>query len=140
MQADVKGDIYEGLLAKMPQSPKGAGQYFTPRELIKAIVDCVQPAPDDSVCDPACGTGGILLAAHDYVIQHHGKQLDLDQKRHLKKHFVHGGELVPNTARLGNRPPNQRRWPAELMHLDLEEVVCRQRLGGLLRHYERKAA
>src|SRR4029077_6317178 len=53
MQADVKGDIYEGLLAKSAaESPKGAGQYFTPRELIKAIVDCVQPRPDDTVCDP----------------------------------------------------------------------------------------
>ena len=61
MEADVKGDIYEGLLAKSAaESPKGAGQYFTPRELIKAIVDCVQPTPDDTVCDPACGTGGFL--------------------------------------------------------------------------------
>ena len=49
MRADVKGDIYEGLLAKSPQeSPKGAGQYFTPRELIGAIVDCVRPGPDDT--------------------------------------------------------------------------------------------
>ena len=78
MDADVKGDIYEGLLAKSAsESPKGAGQYFTPRELIKAIVDCVQPTPDDTVCDPACGTSGFLLAAHDYVVRHHGKQLDL---------------------------------------------------------------
>ena len=52
MQADVKGDIYEGLLAKSAaESPKGAGQYFTLRELIKAIVDCVQPTADDSPHD-----------------------------------------------------------------------------------------
>lgn len=101
MQADVKGDIYEGLLAKSAaESPKGAGQYFTPRELIKAIVDCVQPRPEDTLCDPACGTGGFLLAAHDYVVRHHGQELDRDQKRHLRKGFVHGWELVPNTARL----------------------------------------
>jgi type I restriction enzyme M protein len=81
MKADVKGDIYEGLLAKSAaESPKGAGQYFTPRELIKAAVDCVQPSPDDTVCDPAAGTGGFLLAAHDYVLQHFGKDLDPDQK------------------------------------------------------------
>src|SRR5438105_12708420 len=56
MQADVKGDIYEGLLSKSAEeSPKGAGQYFTPRELIKAIVDCVRPSAADTVCDPACG-------------------------------------------------------------------------------------
>lgn len=101
MQADVKGDIYEGLLAKSAaESPKGAGQYFTPRELIKAIVDCARPGPDDTVCDPAVGTGGFLLAAHDYVVRHHGKELDPDQKKHLRKSFVQGWELVPNTARL----------------------------------------
>lgn len=101
MQADVKGDIYEGLLAKSAaESPKGAGQYFTPRELIKAIVDCVRPQPDDTVCDPACGTGGFLLGAHDFVINTHGKELDPDQKKHLKRGFVHGWKLVPNTARL----------------------------------------
>jgi len=101
MQADVKGDIYEGLLAKSAaESPKGAGQYFTPRELIRAVVDCVQPKPDDTCCDPACGTGGFLLNAHGYVAEHHGKELDPDQKKHLRKSFVHGWELVPNTARL----------------------------------------
>jgi hypothetical protein len=67
MQADVKGDIYEGLLAKSAaESPKGAGQYFTPRELIKAIVDCARPTAADTLCDPACGTGGFLLGAYDY--------------------------------------------------------------------------
>ena len=101
MDADVKGDIYEGLLSKSAQeSPKGAGQYFTPRELIKAIVDCVQPTIDDSVCDPACGTGGFLLSAYDYVVKHQGSELDKDQKKHLRTGFVHGGEIVPNTARL----------------------------------------
>ncbi len=101
MQADVKGDIYEGLLSKSAaESPKGAGQYFTPRELIKAVVDCIRPKADDTVCDPACGTGGFLLAAHDYVVQHKASELDPDQKRHLKRDFVRGWELVAATARL----------------------------------------
>lgn len=101
MDADVKGDIYEGLLAKSAaESPKGAGQYFTPRELIKAIVDCVQLTPEDTVCDPASGTGGFLLAAHDSVVKRYGKELDPDQKKHLRRSFVRGWELVPNTARL----------------------------------------
>jgi len=101
MDADVKGDIYEGLLAKSAaESPKGAGQYFTPRELIKAIVDVMQPGPDDTVCDPACGTGGFLLAAHSYVTKRYGRKLDPDQKKHLRKEFVNGTELVPATARL----------------------------------------
>lgn len=101
LQADVKGDIYEGLLSRSAaESPKGAGQYFTPRQLIKAIVDVMQPAPDDTVCDPACGTGGFLLQAIDYVNRHYGTDLDPDQKKHLRNAFVHGWELVPGTARL----------------------------------------
>ncbi len=101
MDADVKGDIYEGLLAKSAaESPKGAGQYFTPRELIKAIVDAMQPGPQDTVCDPACGTGGFLLAAHSYVTSRYGRKLDPDQKKHLRTRFVNGTELVPATARL----------------------------------------
>ncbi len=101
MDADVKGDIYEGLLAKSAaESPKGAGQYFTPRELIKAIVDVMRPGPDDTVCDPACGTGGFLLASYQQVIANHGRDLDPDQKKHLRQTFAHGWELVPATARL----------------------------------------
>lgn len=101
MQADVKGDIYEGLLQKSAaESPKGAGQYFTPRELIKGIVDVMRLAPEDTVCDPACGTGGFLLAAHERVLEEHGHSLDLDQKRHLRGEFARGFELVPNTGRL----------------------------------------
>ena len=66
LDIDIKGDIYEGLLEKNAQDIKsGAGQYFTPRPLIKAIVDVMQPAPGQTICDPACGTGGFLLAAHD---------------------------------------------------------------------------
>ena len=101
LEADVKGDIYEGLLAKSAaESPKGAGQYFTPRELIKAMVDVMRPTPEDRVCDPACGTAGFLLAAHTYVTEHYGKELDPEQKKHLREDFAHGWELVPGTARL----------------------------------------
>ena len=65
----MKGDAYEGLLEKNAQDTKGgAGQYFTPRPLIQAIVDVMRPAPGETICDPACGTGGFLLAAHDYIV------------------------------------------------------------------------
>jgi type I restriction enzyme M protein len=71
MSADVKGDAYEGLLQKNAEDVKGgAGQYFTPRPLIQAMVDAVAPKPGDTICDPASGTGGFLLAAHDYVVKH----------------------------------------------------------------------
>ena len=101
MQADVKGDVYEGILSRSAsESPKGAGQYFTPRELIKAVVDIMRPTPDDTVCDPACGTGGFLVSAHEYVLEKHGADLNPDQNRHLKTGFARGFELVPNTGRL----------------------------------------
>jgi type I restriction enzyme M protein len=100
LDADVKGDAYEGLLEKNAQDVKGgAGQYFTPRPLIGAIVDAVRPAPEETICDPACGTGGFLLAAHDYIV-HSNPTLDKDQKKHLKLKALHGIELVDGVARL----------------------------------------
>jgi type I restriction enzyme M protein len=100
LDADVKGDAYEGLLEKNAQDVKGgAGQYFTPRPLIGAIVDAVRPAPGETICDPACGTGGFLLAAHDYIV-HSNPTLDKDQKKHLKLKALHGIELVDGVARL----------------------------------------
>ena len=68
LEGDVKGAIYESILERNGQDKKsGAGQYFTPRPLIKAMVDCIRPRIDETVCDPACGTGGSLLAAFDYM-------------------------------------------------------------------------
>src|SRR5258707_3548809 len=77
LDTDVKGDAYEGLLQKNAEDVKGgAGQYFTPRPLIQAIVEVMQPKPGTEkspfvLCDPACGTGGFLLAAHDYLRKRH---------------------------------------------------------------------
>jgi type I restriction enzyme M protein len=100
LDADVKGDTYEGLLEKNAQDVKtGAGQYFTPRPLIRAIVDVVGPAPGELVCDPACGTGGFLLAAYEFIARPHGN-LDKDQKRHLRLDALRGVELVDSVTRL----------------------------------------
>ena len=97
---DIKGDAYEGLLAKGAEDIKsGAGQYFTPRALISAMVDCVQPTVADTVVDPACGTGGFLLAAYEYAARD-AENLTPDEKEHLREGFVHGVELVDGTARL----------------------------------------
>jgi len=96
---DVKGDAYEGLLQKNAEDVKtGAGQYFTPRPLIRAIVEVVRPEPGMRICDPACGTGGFLLAAHDYIS--HNYLLDPEQKRHLRFDALHGWEIVDAAARL----------------------------------------
>jgi type I restriction enzyme M protein len=99
VDADIKGDAYEGLLEKNAADTKsGAGQYFTPRALIKAMVDVMRPIPGMVIADPACGTGGFLLASHDYITEHH--QLDRDQKLFLRDKTFRGTEIVPNTARL----------------------------------------
>ncbi len=99
IDADVKGDAYEGLLEKTASEGKaGAGQYFTPRSLIAAIVAAVAPKPGLTICDPACGTGGFLLAAHDYLAKLPG--LDRTQKKALKNGTFYGVELVDSVTRL----------------------------------------
>jgi type I restriction enzyme M protein len=99
MDIDVKGDIYEGLLQKNAEDTKsGAGQYFTPRALIRAVVECVRPAPGMTICDPACGTGGFLLAAHDFVSRNY--RLNKEQKQFLRSGMLTGMDIVDNVARL----------------------------------------
>ncbi|MBM2811086.1 MAG: methylase [Chloroflexi bacterium] len=99
LDANVKGDAYEGLLEKNAQDVKGgAGQYFTPRPLIQAVVDVLRPAPGETICDPAAGTGGFLLAAHDVISA--SPTLDADQKRHLRLEALHGVEIVDSVTRL----------------------------------------
>ena len=99
MGVDIKGQIYEGLLEKNAEDTKsGAGQYFTPRALIRAIVKCVRPEPMKTIADPACGTGGFLLAAYDFIESEY--QLDREQKHFLKYNTFSGNEIVANTRRL----------------------------------------
>jgi len=98
LPVDVKGDIYEGLLERNAQDVKGgAGQYFTPRALIEAMVEVMQPKPTDVVADPATGTGGFLLAAHDYM----AKQVTSKaEAKHLKNDALRGNDIVDSVVRL----------------------------------------
>lgn len=99
LDADVKGDAYEGLLQKNAEDVKGgAGQYFTPRPLISAIVEAMAPQPGQTICDPACGTGGFLLAA--YALLANRKDLDRAQKKKLHNGTLFGVELVDSVTRL----------------------------------------
>ena len=122
LDTDVKGDAYEGLLQKNAEDVKGgAGQYFTPRPLIQAIVEVMLPRPGDVICDPACGTGGFLLAAHDFIRKHHkldtamrgsapqptrshsaepAAERDKAGLRFLNAEQLRGVELVDSVARL----------------------------------------
>ncbi len=102
---DVKAAAYEGLLEKAAsEGKKGAGQYFTPRLLIQSIVRCIQPdprvRPDFKICDPACGTGGFLVAAYEWLIAQTKGALDRDVAKRVRRATYYGQELVPRPRRL----------------------------------------
>ncbi len=93
LDVDIKGAIYEGLLQKNATETKaGAGQYFTPRPLIKAIVEVMQPKPEDTILDPACGTGGFLLAAYDYMKK---QTKDKEKLKDLRENKIRGIDITP---------------------------------------------
>lgn len=101
MGADVKGKIYEGLLEKNAEDTKsGAGQYFTPRALIRAMVECMRPEPMKTIADPACGTGGFFLAGYDFIANPANYSLNREQKEFLKHHTFFGNEIVAGTRRM----------------------------------------
>jgi len=95
---DVKGAIYEGLLEKNAAEVKsGAGQYFTPRPLINAMVEVIDPHIGETVHDPACGTGGFLLSAYDHM---KGQSQDRAQQRKLREKSLSGTDIVDEVVRL----------------------------------------
>ena len=101
MGTDVKGKIYEGLLEKNAEDTKsGAGQYFTPRALIKAMVACVQPQPMKTIADPACGTGGFLPGGLRLYLRSQNFTLTKKQKEFLKNKTFYGNEIVAGARRL----------------------------------------
>ncbi|MEZ9864703.1 N-6 DNA methylase [Vibrio breoganii] len=101
LTVDVKGAIYEGLLQKGAESEKkGAGQYFTPRPIIEAIVNVMQPQPMQVISDPACGTGGFLTVAHDYIANNKDRPLSKKEARFLKNDAFKGNDISDSVARL----------------------------------------
>ena len=100
MDGDLKGAIYERILEDNGQDKKsGAGQYFTPRALIKAIVDVVDPKISETVADPCCGTGGFLLAAYDHM---RVQSKDVDKQMFLKNNALFGADITPLVVTLGS--------------------------------------
>lgn len=114
LDADTKGDLYEGLLQKNAEDTKsGAGQYFTPRAIIQAMVACIRPQPMKTIADPACGTGGFFLIANEWLsgtgqwlkdneawLNRDLPKLNKKQKEFLRDQTFHGNEIVPNTRRM----------------------------------------
>jgi type I restriction enzyme M protein len=100
LSADIKGDAYEGLLERNAQDTKsGAGQYFTPRPIIDAIMACLAPQPGETMIDPACGTGGFLIAMYLYIVEHFA-EMTREQRDHLRHHALHGVDIVQSVIRL----------------------------------------
>lgn len=122
LDVDVKAAAFEGLLEKAAsEGKKGAGQYFTPRILIETIVRCVRPDPrsskDFKIGDPACGTGGFLVAAYDWFLKQTGGALDREAAKRVRTATYYGQELVPRPRRLA------------LMNLYLHQVEPHIKLG-----------
>ncbi|RIJ20551.1 SAM-dependent DNA methyltransferase [Henriciella barbarensis] len=100
---DSFGDLYEGLLQKnAEETKKGAGQYFTPRVLIEAMVELMDPQPGEVIQDPALGTGGFIIAADTHIRRKTDDYLDLTEKQQVfqTRNAYHGIENVPGTYRL----------------------------------------
>lgn len=114
MDADTKGDLYEGLLQKNAEDTKsGAGQYFTPRAIIQAMVACIRPQPMKKIADPACGTGGFFLIANEWLsgtgdwlktnahwLKRDLGKLNAKQAKFLREETFYGNEIVANTRRM----------------------------------------
>lgn len=99
LSSDVKGDIYEGLLQKIAEDTKsGAGQYFTPRPIIDAMVRCIKPELNKTIVDPCCGSGGFLLLSKEFIENNY--DLTEKDKNFLKYNTFRGWEIVPSTYRL----------------------------------------
>lgn len=126
MEVDVKGAAFEGLLEKAAsEGKKGAGQYFTPRPLIKTMVRLMKPDPrvknDFMICDPACGTGGFLVAAYEWLIhESKGGALERDLINRVRTKTYYGQELVPRPARLA------------MMNLFLHGVTTEIKIGDTI--------
>lgn len=126
IDVDIKAAAYEGLLQKYAEEEKGAGQYFTPREVIRSVIRCMKPdireKADLSIHDPACGTGGFLIGAYEWMMDQTGMGADLkrDENERLRKKTFSGQEIVPATRRLA------------LMNLYLHEIESEIEYGDSL--------
>ena len=101
-ESDVRGDVYEYLLSKIASAGLN-GQFRTPRHIIKMMVALMQPGPDDTICDPACGTSGFLVAAGEYLKEHYKEEIffNKQKKGHYMNHMFHGYDMDRTMLRIG---------------------------------------
>ncbi len=101
--ADTKGDLYEYMLGKIASAGQN-GQFRTPRHIIKLMVDMTAPAPKDVICDPACGTAGFLIAASEFLREHHGDAIYKTEasRRKFNSGTFHGYDFDSTMLRIGS--------------------------------------
>ena len=140
LSIDVKGAIYEGLLQKGAESEKkGAGQYFTPRPIIQAIVDVMQPQPMQVIADPACGTGGFLTVAHDYIMHNKERPLSKKEARFLKHEAFRGNDISDSVARLCAMNLYLHGIGTEECPISTSDALAKEVGENKVHHSERKA-
>jgi type I restriction enzyme M protein len=100
---DTKGDLYEYMLGKIASAGQN-GQFRTPRHIISMMVEMMAPTPKDVICDPACGTAGFLIAASEYLVEHHSDSIYKDSKARKKfnEGTFHGYDFDPTMLRIGS--------------------------------------
>ena len=101
--SDTKGDLYEYMLGKIATAGQN-GQFRTPRHIIKLMVDMMAPAPKDVICDPACGTAGFLIAASEYLVEHHSDAIYKNEtaRRRFNEDTFHGSDFDSTMLRIGS--------------------------------------
>ena len=100
--SDVRGDVYEYLLSKIAQSGRN-GQFRTPRHIIRMMVELMNPTADETICDPACGTSGFLVAAGEYLKETRKEEIfyDKQKKEHYMSHMFYGYDMDRTMLRIG---------------------------------------
>jgi type I restriction enzyme M protein len=98
---DTKGDLYEYLLSKLSTSGQN-GQFRTPRHIIQLMIELTQPNPDDVICDPACGTAGFLVAALEYLLDHHKTEIYTKKKTHFETRMFNGFDFDSTMLRVAS--------------------------------------
>lgn len=100
--ADINGDIYEYLLTKTKHSGL-IGQFRTPRHIVRMMVEMMAPTPEDTICDPACGTSGFLVTAGNYLMEHYKSDILFDRikKDHYMNEMFHGYDIDRTMLRIG---------------------------------------
>ena len=129
IEADTKGDVYESLLSKLSTAGVN-GQFRTPRHIIRMMVELLDPKPDDTICDPACGTSGFLVAAGEYLKDKYKDEIfyNREKKDHYNNHMFYGYDMDRTMLRVGAM--NMMTHGVENPNIDYRDSLSDQNLDN----------